>query len=128
MSPRNLDDLSDCHLAVWDLWSEIVKRHGPVITARLFARAALSRQGLREYKNDQLVAAQIKSGLGVRKFAAKLAKKNKSLSRDHRHGPNGSTNAEALEKQIRRRKKAIDQYPEHRRFIERLAKEFPDIS
>jgi hypothetical protein len=75
-----------------------------------------------------LMAEYIKSGLSVKRFAANLAEKNKSLGRDYRYGANGSTNPETLEKQIRRQKKRMDQFPIYRSWIERLANVPPDKS
>ena len=111
-------DLERCRAATLRLWGEIVRHHGPAVAQRLFAEFT-SRQMTRELNNDWLLIEYIKSGLSVKKFAAWFAEKNKSLF----------TNAEALEKQIRRQKKLMDRQPGRRARMEKIIKHFrPDIS
>jgi hypothetical protein len=112
--PRDLDH---CQAAIMSLWSEIMKYHGPVMAECLFAERAQSKRNARDMRNVWLLIRYLRSGLSVKKFATKLAEKNKSLSR-HR-GPNGGTSAEAIEKQIRRLKKSTP--PNHRRVIKSMA-------
>ena len=112
-------DLGECHRAVSQLLSAILKYHGPTIARRLFAEAS-SKRKLRVDKNVQLMTEYIRSGLSVKRFAANLAERNKSLARDYRYGANGTTNPETLEKQIRRQKKLMEQQPIYRKFIEEL--------
>jgi hypothetical protein len=115
--PRDLDQ---CEVAVMSLWGEIMKHHGPVIAERLFAERTHSKQSAREMRNVWLLIRYLRSRLSVKKFAAKLAERNKSLPPGHRT-PNGGTNAEAIEKQIRRLKKSTP--PDHRGAIKYMAKD-----
>ena len=80
-----------------------------------------TKRALQEARNDRLLAEYLRSGLSIRKFAAKLAEKNKSLSADNRYGPTGSTTAETLATHIRRQKKLMDRDPRRRKHIEQLA-------
>jgi len=96
--------------------------HGPDTLRRLLAEETPStKRALQEARNDRLLAEYLRSGLSIRKFAAKLAEKNKSLSADNRYGPTGSTTAETLATHIRRQKKLMDRDPRRRKHIEQLA-------
>jgi hypothetical protein len=119
-------DLKHWRAVLRILWADITWHHGPAIARRLFAEKVASRQEAREMSNDWLTIEYTRSGLSVKKFAAQLAEKNKSLLREHRC-LNGATNVEAIEKQIRRQKKSMS--PDRRTFIKYAAKYFSsDIS
>jgi hypothetical protein len=113
MKELDLQDLEQCRIAILSLWSDIVKRHGPVVAQRLFAERVMSPQTARDSGNDWLLIQYIRSGLSVKRFAAQFAEKNK-------------TSAEAVEKQIQRQKKTMT--PKRREFIQYAAKYFADIS
>ena len=115
--PRDLDQ---CQIAVISLLAEIAKHHGHPIAQRLFAETVTSKQNAREMKNVWLLIRYIRSGLSVKKFAAKLAEKNRSLTRQYRSLA-GGTSAEAIEKQIRRLKKSTP--PRDHIVIKSLAKD-----
>jgi hypothetical protein len=120
-NPRELEDY---RYAVRQLRLAVLLHHGPDTLRRLLAEETPStKRALQAARNDRLLAAYLRSGLSIRKCAAKLADKNKSLPRDYRYGPTGSTNAETLEKQIGRQMKAMKRNPLRRKYIERLASE-----
>jgi hypothetical protein len=121
-------DLEDCRRVFRELLYHVSKHHGPVAARRLFVEMTPPKRALQEAQNDLLLAEYVESGLSVEKFAEGVAEKNKSLSRDRRRGPSGSTSAATLAKQIRRQKKAMEQDLRRRSYIERLAKHLPDIS
>jgi hypothetical protein len=70
------------------------------------------------------MAKYIASGLSVKRCAAMLAKENKSLARDARYGPSGTTSAETMEKQIRREKGRMTKDALYRERVERLIEEY----
>jgi hypothetical protein len=71
-------------------------------------------------KNAFLMARYIRSGLSEKGCAAEFAKLNKSLPRNERFGPYGTTNAETLAKQIRREKKRMKKDDHYRHVVEYL--------
>src|SRR5262245_27115897 len=108
--------VNDCRRVINELANDLWRRHGITITRRLLTVTTFASKRRRQRgKNLRLLRAYHDSRLSVKGFAAKIAEKNKSLSRDYRYGPNGSTNAETIEKQIRRLKKR------HRDFLSKLS-------
>src|SRR6516162_7274078 len=96
-------DLEDYRYAIRQLQAAVLVHHGPDNFRRLLQEETPStKRALQEARNDRLLAEFFRSGLTVRKFAAKLAEKNKTLPRESRYGPRGSTTAKTLEKQIDR--------------------------
>src|SRR5215472_12153399 len=100
MSPRLIKiifdpgNLEECWRAIWWLSRPLLRHHDPVMVRDLFAAAVpLTKRGLQEAKNNRLMVEYIRSGLSIKKCAAILAERNKSLPRDYRYGPNGATNA-----------------------------------
>jgi hypothetical protein len=126
--PRNLEDY---RYAIRQLRMAILLHHGPDTLRRLLKEETPStKRAVQEARNDRLLAVYFRSRLSIRKCAAKLAEKNKSLPPEYRFGPTGSTSAETLEKQISRQMKKMN--PRRREYIEGFARELalwvPDIS
>jgi len=112
----NPRDLEDYRYAIRQLRLAVSLHHGPDTLRRLLAEETPStKRALQEARNDRLLAEYLRSGLSIRKFAAKLAEKNKSLSADNRYGPTGSTTAQTLATHIRRQKKLMDRDPRRRK-------------
>jgi len=119
LHPQNLER---CRGAIHKLHDAIAVTHGLAVAKRLFAdEVPLNGRNLQKAKNDRLLAEYIRSGLSIKRCAAMLAEKNRTLPTARRHGPNGTTSAETLDKQIRRQKKLMDQDNRYRRYIQRLA-------
>jgi hypothetical protein len=98
--------LQSCRRAILQLCAVIEDHHSPTVLRHLVVGAIpLDGRDLQLANNDRLLVKYMRSGLSIRKCAAMLAEKNKSLPPDLRYGPTGTTNAETLEKQIRRLKK-----------------------
>jgi hypothetical protein len=117
--PRELEDY---RYAVRQLRAAVLLHHGPDTLRRLLAEESpTTKRALQQAKNDRLLAEYVRSGLSVKRCAAKLAEKNKSLPRDYRYGPTGSINKDTLEKHISRQKKLMDQNPSRRAYIQRFA-------
>ena len=92
--------------------------HGLAAARGLFLKATPSKRDVKAEKNITLMVAHILSKLSVRQCAVELAERNKSLPRDRRFGPYGTTNAKTLEKQIRREKKRMISDQSYRERIE----------
>src|SRR6516162_5891488 len=102
-------DLEDYRYAIRQLQAAVLVHHGPNAFRRLLQEETPStKRALQEATNDRLLAEFVRSGLTVRKFAAKLAEKDESL------------NPKSLEKQIDRLKDKIRD-PRRRKHIEWLA-------
>ena len=72
-NPRELEDY---RYAIRQLRAAVLLHHGPDTLRRLLAEETPStKRALQEARNDRLLAEYLRSGLSVRKFAAKLAKK-----------------------------------------------------
>ena len=105
----NPRDLEDYRYAIRQLQAAVLVHHGPDTFRRLLQEETPStKRALQEARNDRLLAEFVRSGLTVRKFAAKLAEKDESL------------NPKSLEKQIDRLKDKIRD-PRRRKHIEWLA-------
>ena len=99
----NPQEPEDYRYAIRQLQAAVLVHHGPDTFRRLLQEETPStKRALQEARNDRLLAEFFRSGLTVRKFAAKLAEKDKTLPRESRYGPRGSTTAKTLEKQIDR--------------------------
>ena len=99
----------DYRYAIRQLQAAVLLHHGPDTLQRLLQEETPStKRALQEARNDRLLAEFVRSGLSVRKFAAKLAKKDGSMKR------------ESLEKQIGRLMDGIRD-PHRRKYIEWLA-------
>jgi hypothetical protein len=119
LEPR---DLERCRGVIRKLLDAIAVNHGLAVAQRLFAEEVpLNGRNLQKAKNDRLLAEYVRSGLSIKRCAAVLAEKNGTLPAARRHGPNGTTNAETLDKQIRRQKKLMDRDPRYQKYIRRLA-------
>jgi hypothetical protein len=117
----NPRDLEDYRYAIRQLQAAVLVHHGPDTLRRLLQEETPStKRAFQEARNDRLLAEYIRSGLSVGKCAAMLAEKNKTLPRESRYGPSGSTTAKTLEKQIDRLKDEIWD-PRRRKYIEWLA-------
>jgi hypothetical protein len=115
-------NLEDCWYAICWLSRPILTHHDPAMVRDLFAAAVpFTKRRLQQAKNNRLLAEYIRSGLSIKKCAAILAERNRALPRDYRYGPNGTTNAETMEKQIRRQKKLISQDGRRHKYIRRTA-------
>jgi hypothetical protein len=127
----NPDDPEDCKRAVikmrWILWDHL----GPAQVWRLFSEWTPSRRLIGVSSNFELMAMYVAfwkaRKISVGKYAAAYAKMNGTLSRDYRGGPRGSTNPEALEKQIRREKKRAAEDPGYGERIESVAEKYREI-
>jgi hypothetical protein len=105
-NPREPEDY---RYAIRQLRMAILLHHGPDTLRRLLKEETPStKRALQEARNDRLLAEYFRSGLSIRKFAAKLAEKDESL------------NPESLEKQIGRLMDKI-RNPRRRKYIEWLA-------
>jgi hypothetical protein len=120
--PRNLED---CERAIVELQTIIWQSHGAATVRRLFAGAVPSKQNVKNHKNAELMGDYLhcsdRHGTSVGQYAKMIAEQNKSLPRDLRRGPSGSTSPETLEKHIRREKKRMAQDPSYREYAEWLA-------
>ena len=119
------DNIEDCRRAVDNLKNIIWQQHGVVTVRRLFGDAVPSKQKMKNHKNAELMGDYLHHsechGASVREYAKMIAEQNKSLPRDLRRGPSGSTSPETLEKHIRREKKRMAQDPSYREYAEWLA-------
>jgi cobalamin biosynthesis protein CobD/CbiB len=126
----NPDDPEDCKRAVTEMRRILWGHLGPAQVRRLFSEATPSRRVIGVNSNVDLMATYVAfrkvSKISVEKFAAYCAKVNETLSRDDRVGPRGSTNREALEKQIRREKKRAAKHPVYRELIESVAEKYQE--
>jgi hypothetical protein len=124
------DDPNDCKRAVTEMKRILWGHLGPAQVRRLFSEATPSRQLIGVNSNVELMALYFAyrkaCKISVGKFATCCAKLNETLSRDDRAGPRGSTNREALEKQIRREKKRAAKNPRYRELIESLAEKYQE--
>lgn len=107
----DVKDLNRCSEAVREIYEMIKQHHGPVIARRIFVAVNPTKRGLKFSANVRLmIAFRRNKKLGVDKFAAKLAEKNKALPWEKRYGT-GATDVTSMAKQIRRQLKQMRQRP-----------------
>jgi len=114
------NNLVDCEKTADQIGFILRKYHGDAVMTRIFLAAIPSKRHLQKHANLRLMVNYKRSKLSAKQFAKTLAEKNKSLPLDRRRG-GGSTNAETLEKQIRREKKRMQRDEHYRELVEHYA-------
>jgi hypothetical protein len=103
----NAKDIEACKLAVLQLYAAIQVHHGIPSANKVMTQFLLSKRNIAAMKNYHLLRAS--EGKSAEQAAAELAEQNKSLPRQSRYGPTGTTSPSTLATQIRRlRKKYAD--------------------
>src|SRR5262249_37386189 len=114
--PREPEDYRH---AIRQLKAAVLLHHGPDTLRRLFV--PFTKRDLQAARNDRLLAEYIRSGLSIKRCAAVLAEKNKSLPSDYRYGPTDSISKDTMEKQMGGQLKLLKKDPRRHKYIERLA-------
>jgi hypothetical protein len=95
----DLKDIKACESAAELLHFGISGQHGKATANKTFAKAQASKTRIKEQKNLRLLfAADVAS-------AAALAEINRTLPREERYGPTGTTDPATMATQIRRLRK-----------------------
>jgi hypothetical protein len=113
-------DIADCKRALLSLKIITERYHGMKAVQRLLLSMADSNRDVQRDANLRLMVAYISGQISAKQCSRELAKKNKSLPRDRRYG-GGSTNPEAIEKQIRREKKRMEKNGSYKKLVELLS-------
>jgi hypothetical protein len=98
----------DCVRALNKMRDVLESAHGIEQVRHWFTLLTWTQRDIKFIRNFQLVDEYIRSGLSLGQYAKGLAEKNRSLPRDQRYGPTGSTSPNTLEKHIRRLRKDMD--------------------
>jgi hypothetical protein len=97
-------DIKACAAAAVMLYAMMREHHGTAAANEIMNRPLLTKRDAADLKNYELLKAA-DGDRSVEEVATELAERNKSLPRELRYGPTGSTSPSTLAKQIRRLRK-----------------------
>jgi hypothetical protein len=95
----DLNHIETCQVVARILYTHIASLHGAAIANEIWAKAQLSKTNAKEQKNLRLLVAAESAS------ASELAERNRTLPREERYGPSGTTDPATMATQINRLRK-----------------------